>query len=242
MEGDLFLILGAVTLGFFVKGVTGMGGPMLSTPLIAATTSVEHAVVVVSFANLLSNLWLIWENRRAGSGLRWLLVPMLSAGVVGTVVGTWLLTELDDRILSWTLAAVVFLYILRFLFRPDVRLEKPAARRLAVPVGLSGGLLTGGTGIGGPVFATYLHGLRLERSTFVLVSGLIFGLLSPIQIGLLASWGVFDSGRLVQAALALVPVLIVTPVGMAVSRRLPQRVFEYVVLFLLAYSAIRLVT
>src|SRR5690606_34206574 len=163
------------------------------------------------------------------------------AGVVGTVVGTWLLTELDDRILSWTLAAVVFLYILRFLFRPDVRLEKPAARRLAVPVGLSGGLLTGGRGIGGPVFATYLHGVGLRAPTFAVGSGRLCALHSPIPIAPLASWGVFDSCGLGHAAPALVPVLIVTPVAMAVSRRLPPRVFEYVVLFRLAYSAIRLV-
>lgn len=214
---------------------------MLSTPLIAAATSVEHAVVVVSFANLLSNGWLVWENRRSAAGLRWLLVPLLSAGAAGTIFGTWLLTELDDRILSWALAGVVAAYIIRFLTRPDYHLEAGTARRLTLPVGLAGGVLTGGTSIGGPLFATYLHGLRLDRSRFVFVTGTIFGVLSPIQLVVLASLGSFTPTRLSQAALTIIPVLVVLPLGMAVARRIPQRVFEYAVLVLLAYSAVQLV-
>lgn len=241
MDTELLLVVGGVALGFFVKGVTGMGGPMLATPLIASVSSVEHAVVVVSLANLLSNLWLIWENRQARHGLRWLLVPMLSAGVVGAVIGTWLLTSLDDRVLAWVLAGVIAAYIIRYLTRPDFKFEPAAARRLTVPVGLAGGVLTGGTGTGGPLFATFMHGLRLERSAFAFVSGMIFGILSPVQVGVLTSLGAFTGDRLQQALIALIPTVIVMPLGMAVARRIRQRTFEYAVLALLAYSAVRLV-
>jgi uncharacterized protein len=214
---------------------------MLSTPLIAAATSVEHAVVVVSFVNLLSNMALAWENRRSAQGLKWLLVPLLSAGAAGTIFGTWLLTELDDRILSWVLAGVVAAYIIRFLARPDYKLSDETARGLTIPVGLAGGVLTGGTSIGGPLFATYLHGLRLERSRFVFVTATIFGVLSPIQLVVLASLGSFTPTRLSQAFIVILPVLVVLPLGMVLARRIPQRVFEYVVLVLLAYSAVQLV-
>lgn len=218
-----------------------MGGPLLAIPLIAPVTSVEHAVVVVSFANVLANGWLLWENRASARGLRWLLMPLLVAGTVGTVFGSWLLTELDDRILSWVLAGVVVTYIVRFLTRPQFRLQDTAGRLLAGPVGLTGGILSGGTGIGGPLFATYLHALRLERTVFVFTISLIFQILGPIQMTVLASLGSYTEIRVHQALFALLPVVVVLPFGMLLARRLPQKVFEYAVLALLSLSAVRLV-
>lgn len=235
------MILAAVAVGFLVKGVVGMGGPLLAIPLIAPVTSVEHAVVVVSFVNVLANGWLVWEHRRSARGLRWLLMPLLVAGTAGTVFGTWLLTELDDRILSWVLAAVITAYIVRFLTRPRFRLRESLGRRLAAPVGLAGGVLTGGTGSGGPLYATYLHALRLDRSVFIFTISLIFQILGPIQMVVLASLGSYTEVRVQQALLAILPLLVVFPLGVVVSRRMPQKVFEYVVLALLGVSAVRLV-
>lgn len=230
-----------MAVGYLVKGVTGMGGPLLAIPLIASVTSVEHAVVVVSFVNVLANGSLVWEHRRSAGGLGWLLVPLLGAGTAGTVFGTWLLTELDDRILSWVLAGVVTAYIVRFLTRPQFRLPESLGRRLAAPVGLAGGVLTGGTGSGGPLYATYLHALRLDRSVFIFTISLIFQILGPIQMVVLASLGSYTEIRVQQALLAILPLLVVFPLGVALSRRMPQKVFEYAVLILLGVSAVRLV-
>lgn len=239
---EVVVVTLAVTLGYFVKGVTGMGGPLLAIPIIAATTSVEHAVVVVSLANLASNGYLVWEHRKAAAGIRWFLVPLIVTGTVGTIIGSWLLTELDDRILSLVLAAVITVYILRFLTTPQVALSAGLGRRLAAPVGLAGGLMTGGTGTGGPLFATYLHALRLSRAGFVFTMSLLFQIFGPIQIVVLASLGSFTRERTIQALLAIVPVLVAAPLGAVLARRLPHKWFERAVLVLLALSAIRLVT
>lgn len=241
MSEELVVVLAATAIAYFVKSITGMGGPLLAIPIIAASTSVEHAVVVVAFANLVTNGYLIWQYRSSAHSIRWLLVPLLVTGTVGTVVGTWLLTELDDRILSLVLAVVVVAYIVRYLTSPDVALPVDAGRRLAVPVGLAGGLMTGATGTGGPLYATLLHALRLERGPFVLIMSLLFQILGVIQIGVLISLGSFTEERIQQGLLALVPLVVVMPLGVLLSRRLRQRSFELAVLALLAFSAIRLV-
>jgi uncharacterized membrane protein YfcA len=44
----------------------------------------------------------------------------------------------------------------------------------------------------------------------------------------------------VQALLAIVPVLVMTPVGIRLGRRLDQRAFELIVLSLLGFAAVRL--
>lgn len=241
MTEELVVVLVATAIAYFIKSITGMGGPLLAIPIIAASTSVEHAVVVVSFANLVANGWLIWEHRASGSSIRWLLVPLLVTGTIGTVIGTWLLTELDDRILSIVLAIVVVGYIVRYLTSPEVALAESTGRRLAGPVGLAGGLMTGGTGTGGPLFATLLHALRLERGPFVLIMSLLFQILGLIQIGVLVSLGSFTDDRVQQGLLALIPLVLVTPLGVVLSRRLRQRYFELAVLALLAFSAVRLI-
>jgi uncharacterized membrane protein YfcA len=43
-----------------------------------------------------------------------------------------------------------------------------------------------------------------------------------------------------QALLAIVPVLVMTPVGIRLGRRLDQRAFELIVLSLLGFAALRL--
>jgi uncharacterized protein len=238
---EVVLVTVAVTLGYFVKGVTGMGGPLVAIPIIATSTSVEHAVVVVSMANLVANGFLVWEHRTAAAGIRWFLVPLVVAGTVGTVAGSWLLTELDDRVLSLALAAVISAYIIRFLTTADVHLSAGLGRRLAAPVGLAGGLMTGGTGTGGPLYATYLHALRLPRAAFVFTISLLFLIFGPIQMVVLASLGSFTQERTLQAVVAIVPALVAAPVGAVLARRLPQRWFQRAVLAILALSAIRLV-
>ena len=240
MTHELVVVLAAVSVAYLVKSIAGMGGPLLAIPIIAASTSVEHAVVVVSFANLVTNFYLVWEHRAAWSESRWLLIPLIVSGTVGTIVGSWLLTELDDRILSLVLALLVVAYIIRYLTAPDFELPRKLGRRLAAPVGLAGGLMTGGTGSGGPLYATFLHALRLDRAGFVFTISLLFAIFGPIQMVVLASLGSFTDTRVTQGLLALIPLAVVIPLGVVFSRRLRQRLFEWVVLSLLGFSAIRL--
>lgn len=237
---EVLLVLAAVAIAFLVKSVTGMGGPLLAIPIIAASTSVEHAVVVVSFANLVTNGYLVWEHRKTWNESRRLLVPLVSSGAIGTIAGSWLLTELDDRILSLVLALVVVAYIVRSVTSPDFELALGLGKRLAGPVGLIGGVMTGGTGSGGPLYATFLHALRLDRETFIFTMSLLFLIFGPIQMIVLATLGSFTQPRILQGLAALIPLTVVIPLGVVLSRRLRQRAFELAVLALLAFSAVRL--
>jgi len=58
------LIIGAVSIGAFIKAITGMGLPPIPTPVMAAFLGVEHAVVVIAGPAQLTNTWLLWEHRR----------------------------------------------------------------------------------------------------------------------------------------------------------------------------------
>ena len=126
---ELAVILAAITLAYFVKGVVGMGGPLLAIPVIASVTDVQHAVVVLSLANLISNGWLLWEHRRGAAGTGFVMIPFLTASTVITVLGTWLLTALDDRVLAPIVAVVIVAYVARVLTDSEFSLDRAGARR-----------------------------------------------------------------------------------------------------------------
>jgi uncharacterized protein len=241
LNTDLVLILAAVSFAFFVKGVAGFGGPLLAVPIIAPTLGVEHAVVVVSIGNLISNLMMLWEHRTGFGDTRRLLFRLLVAGAAGTVGGTWLLTRLDNRPLALAVAALVIGYIVVSFLRPNLRMDPAQGLRLAWPVGAVGGLVHGATGNSGPVFGTFLHSLGLARSSFVFALTVPFLVFGSIQIITLFGLGAFTPARATQALWAILPVLVVIPIATRIARRLNQRAFERIVMALLAFAAIRLV-
>jgi uncharacterized membrane protein YfcA len=238
--GELLLVLTAVAFGFFAKGVTGLGGPPLAIPVLASFMGVEYAVAVVAIPAALANFWLMIENRSAASGTRWFLVPMLATGVVGTMLGVWLLLNIDDRIMSVLLGLLLLLYITWYLLEPERKIDDRTARRLAPPAGFAGGVLAGATGISAPVFATYVHSLRLARSGFVFAVSVPFFFLGSMQIISLATLGAYDRARVTAGIVACVPVLVVTPIAMRVGKRLSAQTFQKVVLILLGIAAVQL--
>lgn len=223
-----------------IKGVAGFGGPLLAIPIIAPTLGVEHAVVAISLANVISNLMMMWEHRVGWRDARSVLVRLLPAGVAGAVLGTWLLTRLDNRPLAVAVATMVLVYIGVAVRRPNLRVDPKIGLRLAWPVGAVGGFVHGATANSGPVFGTFMHSLGLARSSFVFAVTVPFLVFGTIQVITLAGLGAFSSERLTQALWAIIPVVVVIPIGARIARRLEQRTFGWIVLGLLGAAALRL--
>ncbi|HSL26944.1 MAG TPA: sulfite exporter TauE/SafE family protein [Acidimicrobiia bacterium] len=240
MTTEFALVLVVIAVAYTVKGVAGMGGPLLAVPFIASVTSVEHAVVVLSLANMVSNGWLLWEHRSGARGTGFVMIPFLGVGTLAVIAGTWILTEIDDRVLSVVVAIVIAAYIWRYLADPAFGLEKETARRIAAPMGLVGGGLLGATGTAGPLIMTYLHSLRMKRASFIHMMSLTFTIFGLIQLVTLVVLGAFTPERTTQAVWAIVPVAAMTALGIRIGRLINHKAFERVVLVLLAIAAVRL--
>ena len=238
--GEVLLVLVVVTLAFLVKGVTGLGGPPLVIPVIATFMGVEWAVAVVAIPAGLANFWLLWDNRTALSAVRPFMGALLAGGLVGTIVGVRILLSVDDRIMSIVLGVLILLYIVWYLFNPETSIDDRTARWLAWPAGLGGGVLLGTTGVAAPIIATYAHSLRLSRSEFVAAVSLPFVVLGLMQMVSLAAFGGYDRERILAGLIVCVPVLVVTPLGIRLGRRLSHQVFQYAVLAVLGLAAVRL--
>lgn len=237
---ELIVIVGALSAGSIVKGAIGMGLPMVALPILAIFLGVPHAVAIMSLPILLSNGWQVWHYRahvsRGLSFLPW----MLATSVIGIVFGTWLLTALPEQTLSLVLGLLVLGYIGLRLTNPEFSLPLPMARRISPGVGFAAGTLQGSAGISGPITVTFMHALRLPREEYVAIISCIFLLPSIAQFPALWVSHVLTLPRLLESALALVPVVALMPVGAQLARFISRRMFDMIILGVLCVIGIEL--
>lgn len=234
---ELAVILSAIGLGAFVKGVTGAGLPQISIPVIAIFLGVERAVVIMAIPGVVTNMWMMWDHRAAVGQTRDLPV-LLVAGTVGTVVGTMGLTLLDPALLGLALATVGALYVVLRLVRVEVLLTPRLTRVASPPLGLFAGLLQGSTGVSGPLVTTYLAAYRLPRAPFVFSIVTLFNVFSIAQVVALIGLGLYTPSRVIESLLALIPIALLLPLGSRYATRLSQERFERYLFGLIALSVI----
>jgi uncharacterized membrane protein YfcA len=236
---ETLLVVIAMAIGAFVKGVTGSGLPQLAIPAIATFAGVEEAVVVMAIPGVVTNSWLLaskWESRRETRDLPVLLVT----GSIGAVAGTWLLESMNERVLAITLASMVLVYVLLFFLHPDFRLSAKATTIASPVVGSVAGVLQGATGISGPVVTTYLHAYRMNKDAYVFAVTTLFQVFAFVQLIVLLGLGLFTAERAVKGTLALIPVMIMLRLGAGFAKRLPRHLFDYAVLGVMILSASKL--
>ena len=237
---DIVVILVAVVMGGFVKGVTGSGLPVVAIPIIASFTGVETAVVIMVIPSITSNLQLIGANHGELHETRHLF-RMVIAGMFGVAFGTFVLTAVDERILGLVLAGVIIGYITLNRLRPMFVLSERLASVTAIPIGFLGGTLQGSSGVSSPLLSPYLHAYRMPRRAYAFSLAVLFMVFGVIQIPSLAVAGLLSADRLAVGALAVVPIFIALRAGMKIGGRLSNAAFDRWVLAVLALTATKLI-
>lgn len=244
---DLSLDLHAISvicfglgLGAFVKGLTGMGLPLVAVPFMASFLGAEHAVVVMQIPGLVSNAWLVWNHRKEARGLPLRYDLVLPAAVM-TVVGVWFLDSTDDNVTVLLLAAVVACFLALLLFNPSFRLDGRIGR-IATPIAsMVGGFIQGAAGVSGPLFSTLILSFRLKREAYVFYNGLVFGIFNLIQIVAMAFLGMWTWGRLVEGLLALLPLFVFQAIGMRLMGSISPKLFSRAVVAIICVMEVKLV-
>lgn len=236
---SIIVIFVALAIGSIGKAVTGFGLPLVAIPVAAVFIGVETAVVVLVIPSTLTNIWLMWEHRARAAAIDSLWLTLL-AGPVGIVIGTWLLSELDDKVLSLVMAGWIAVYLLNLLYKGGVRVPYHLARYLSPPVTFVAGVCQGATGVAGPIIVTYLHGLRLPAGTLVFMIALIFLTFGPTQIVAMIGFGLFTEERLWLSLLALIPVVLTMPLGLRLARVINRRVFDASIIVMLVLTGLKL--
>ncbi|MGE0745198.1 MAG: TSUP family transporter [Rhodospirillales bacterium] len=236
---EYVVIFAAILFGTLAKAVGGIGLPLIAVPVMATFVGVQHAVVVIMFPTVATNIWLLWVHRAHARKLPYLLMFAVFA-VIGAALGTWGLSRFDDRALSGGLAVWIVLYLIYAASRPEVRIGPAASRFLSPVVGTLSGVLQGATGSSGPLIGTWFHAFKLEPFVYLFAVTAVFMAMGVTQIVAMTQLGLFTTERVIGGALAIVPALLVMPFAVRLSRRVSRTTFDLVIKALLVATAVKL--
>jgi len=231
----------AIGAGGFVKGITGIGLPIVAIAILLNFLGPKATLASLVGPILMTNLWLVFTSGDLREPLRrfW---PMIGCFVVFLFVGARLVVTLDERVLFGLLGTCVTLFAAISLLQPRARNLAPARDRWAGPLaGMVGGLLGGISTMWGPPIIMYLVWLELDKETWIRTVGLIWFMGSvPLAI---AYWqnGILDADTIPLSAFACLPAMAGLFAGVVVRRRIAQETFSKVLLAALIVIGLNLI-
>lgn len=217
-------------LAAVAQGITGFGFGLVLVPLLSAVYDPKAVVVVSLTLGFLTKLPMLVYDRRF---VQWrMIAPLVLAAFVGNAVGTRVILYADPAVLRLIIGATVV--VLATLLLRDYRWRIRRERLATIAVGLTSGVLTGSTSMGGPPVVLFgvnqLWAKESLRANLVAFSTLTF-LFSAV---LLATSGVVTR-EIASIDLALLPAVAVgLVIGNHAFQRAPRALlYRAVVLFVL---------
>lgn len=235
MVGSLIFMLGGL-----VKGVLGIGLPLVVVPLLSLGQPAARAIAMVAVPVLLSNGWQAWDSGFSWPGVRRFL-PLIVALLVTTLLTVPMTLAMPEATLRTVLALAVLLAVL--LNALPLRLNVPPERERywSFGVGALSGVMGGVSSLTGPIIIGYLVSLRLPREVFVGTISIIY-LAGAIPLyGSMAAQGRFGARDLLLSALALLPMALGLALGKRLRGKLSEVVFRRLLLGFLVAVALMLI-
>lgn len=242
IPGDLILFLYfalAFCLAGTVKGLIGMGLPLVAIALTSIAIEPKAAVPLVLVSGLVLNLVQFLQM----GGVRKIArryTPMALAAAVSVWGGTELLFAVDQRIIEVLVGLIVCCYVAINVIRIPPALPPVWEARLAIPAGLLFGVLQGATGSLAAPLAAWWQMLGLKKDEFVQASGyVLFIIVVPWAVSLVAKGAVTWEVAATSAGL-LVPAGLGMLVGSRIRTRVPEERYRNLILALLFLAGLGL--
>ena len=212
-------------LAGMVKGVIGMGLPLVSLGILGIVMTPVEAVALLVVPSFVTNVWQLV----AGPSFVALLsrfATLLIGVCVGTAFGIGLLTGDATALASGALGTVLALYGVLGLVSARVRVRPESESWLSPIIGILTGALAGATGVFAIPAVPYFSALGLEKEELVQMLGILFTVCTVALATGLMVHGRFPASVATGSLLALIPTLVGMLLGQLVRNRLNPWVFR----------------
>lgn len=181
----LLFVLG--TLAWFFSTVAAGGAATLLIPIITFLLGAQMVAPVISVAALVANPTRAFLFRHH---VDWQVIRyLLSGSVIGAIIGSWLLTRMDIKIIQILLGLFLISYVLQ-----DKLSKTKLALRMKLhwffPLGFGVSFLSGLIGATGPVHNPFLLSYGLEKEKLVATKAINSFVM---QLTKLISYGAFGA-------------------------------------------------
>ncbi len=234
------LVAVSLLLAAYVKGTTGMGFPLIATPMVALLLDIRTAIVILIIPNILMDITQIFRGTFHAVIFRrfaWFLLLT----VAGVFLGTKVLVTLPIWALNLALGMMVLAFVVSNFLRFSIQFSSHVEGLLSPMVGLATGFLMGVTNAGGPAIAVYLFSLRLPKTEFIKSISTIFLVNKVSQLVAVSTWNLLTMETLRLSLGVTLFILLGFYAGLKTQDRVNQETFKRGLLALLLVIGITLV-
>jgi uncharacterized membrane protein YfcA len=225
----------ALLLGGFAKGISGMGLPVVATPILTLLFDLQTAIPVVMVATLVTDVILLVKIPKQW-GLIKHAVVLIIFGMFGIILGSYLLVNINQLLLSGILGVVILVFVITSFFS-----LLPSIKRmiwLDAVVGLLGGTVQGAAGASGPIISMYMLQMKMSRNEFLFLINCFFAFIDLIQIITVYKLGLYQGAVSYYALIALIPALVGLAIATLLQKRISDQVFRNSILIVMTLSAL----
>jgi uncharacterized membrane protein YfcA len=235
MSFDLTHVLvgAALLLAAFVKGATGLGFPLIATPMVALLLDIRTAVTVLILPNLFMDSAQVLRDGVPYDVFR-RFSSLIAPTIIGVFLGTMVLVKTPLWILNLCLGVMVLVFVASNLLKFDFTISPRAEKTLSPISGFISGFLNGMTNAAGPTLAIYLYSLKLEKRAFVKSIATIFMITKLSQLVAISTWNLFNWETITLSVQVLLFTLAGFFAGIRAQDRVNQRNFNRGLLVLLS--------
>jgi len=226
----ILIMLIALCLGGFTKGVISWGFPLVSLPILTIALPPTSAIFLLFFPIIFANIREIkiknWKNYKK-------LIPFSLGIFCGIIIGSIIFHTSNSDIISIAIGITIIICgVINFVgFKINEKyLLKPF---FGLSYGLVSGIIGGMTTVLGPFMIIYLVSLNLSKNIFSeFVSLAVFSTLIPLY-GMFFIYQDVVISDFFASGLAIIPALLMQFLGLKIRNIIPQEKFRKMTLALL---------
>lgn len=214
------------------------GSATVSVVLFAAVLPARTSTAAMLLLFIVGDVFALIAYRRHA---HWpTLVRLAPAVVAGLVLGFLFLAYGDDRIVRRAIGVILLLMIAVTLWRRRKAAASVGGRILGATYGTLAGFTTMVANAGGPVMSMYFLATRTPVQVFLGTSAWFFAIVNLVKVPFLAGIGLFTPEVLLMDLLLTPLVVIGALVGLKLAKRMPQQLFDRLVIILTIVGAVYL--
>ncbi|MGU7780016.1 sulfite exporter TauE/SafE family protein [Burkholderia sp. PU8-34] len=240
---DLFDLAGiavALLLGGMVKGVTGIGVPLVAMPILSQFLPIRHAVLLLSMPIILGNIPQALEGGEILATARRIAAP-IAGTVLGNVVGVAILLSLNARHAQAASGALLIVAATLMLCSPKLNLPQAWQKPVGFALGFGAALMESIASVPGPLLATYLISSGATGRVFTKQIAIIL-VVSIVTLITTFNGAAHASGAdLAVSAAASLPALAGMWMVRPLRDKMPPRTFRRVVLLFVLVAAAQMI-
>lgn len=236
--------LAAITIGISKTALPG--GNILAIALFAAVLPARTSTAAMLLLLIVGDVFALIAYRRHAD---WpTMLRLAPAVVLGLLTGFAFLALTGDGQVRRAIGVILLLMVAVTLWRRARQNRRPsrtdAPERggilLSGIYGTLGGFTTMVANAGGPVMSMYFLATRTPVQVFLGTAAWFFAIINLIKVPFLAGLGLFEGEVLLMDAVLAPLVMIGALIGLAVAKRLDQRLFDRIVIVLTVVGALYL--